>query len=74
MERVSPINFIGHDKWMQSGCDPRLSQGEVITHDGEVLGAWRAIGYDPNEYSSGLFEFKAVGEDTGEVHGSLSNS
>ncbi|MZR13733.1 hypothetical protein GQE99_11970 [Maritimibacter sp. DP07] len=65
MELVYPINFIGHDKWMQSVYDPRLSQGDVITRDGEVIGAWRALGYDPNdEYSAGLFEFTAFGEDS----------
>ncbi len=64
MELTYPINFIGHDEWMQSGYDPRLSEGEVITRDGEIIGRWRVVGYDPDdEYSAGRFEFLALGED-----------
>ena len=64
MELVYPINFVGHDEWMHSGYEPRLSQGDVITRDGEIIGRWRVVGYDPdNEYSSGHFEFTASGED-----------
>lgn len=64
MELTYPINFIGHDEWLQSGYEPSLSQGDVITRDGEVIGSWRVVGYDPNdEYSSGAFEFTALGED-----------
>ncbi len=63
MGLVYQINFIGHDAWIHSGFDPRLSQGDVITRDGEIIGTWRVLGYDPNdEYSSGLFEFSASGE------------
>lgn len=64
MKLVYPINFVGHDEWMHSGYDPRLSQGDVITRDGEIIGTWRVVGYDPDdEYSGGLFEFTASGED-----------
>ncbi len=64
MELTYPINFIGHDDWLHSGYEPSLSQGDVITRDGEVIGSWRVVGYDPNdEYSSGAFEFTAFGED-----------
>ena len=64
MELVYPINFVGHDEWMQSGYDPRLSRGDVITRDGEIIGTWRVVGYDPgNECSGGRFEFTASGED-----------
>jgi hypothetical protein len=64
MELVYPINFVGHDEWMHSGYEPRLSQGDVITRDGEIIGRWRVVGYDPDdEYSSGHFEFTASGED-----------
>ena len=64
MELTYPINFIGHDEWLHSGYEPSLSQGDVITRDGEVIGSWRVVGYDPNdEYSSGAFEFTAFGED-----------
>jgi hypothetical protein len=64
MELTYPINFVGHDEWMRSGYDPRLSQGDVITRDGEIIGTWRVVGYDPDdEYSGGRFEFTASGED-----------
>ena len=64
MELVYPINFVGHDEWMQSGYDPRLSRGDVITRDGEIIGTWRVVGYDPgDECSGGRFEFTASGED-----------
>ena len=60
MELVYPINFVGHDEWMHSGYDPRLSRGDVITRDGEIIGSWRVVGYDPDdEYSGGRFEFTA---------------
>ena len=63
MELIYPINFVGHDAWMHSGYDPRLSHGDVITRDGEVIGTWRVFGYDPDdELSGGSFEFAAFGE------------
>jgi hypothetical protein len=65
MELTYPINFIGHDEWLYSGYEPSLSQGDVITRDGEVIGRWCVVGYDPDdEYSSGRFEFTALGEET----------
>ncbi|UWQ00228.1 hypothetical protein [Aliiroseovarius crassostreae] len=64
MELTYPINFIGHDEWLQSGYDLSLSQGDVISRDGEVIGSWRVASYDPDdEYSSGRFEFTVSGED-----------
>ncbi|MEL6465739.1 MAG: hypothetical protein AAFQ58_12295 [Pseudomonadota bacterium] len=64
MELTYPINFVGHDEWLHGGYDPSLSQGDVITRDGEIIGSWSAVGYDPNdEYSSGRFEFTALGQD-----------
>lgn len=34
-----------------------------MTRDGEFLGTWRVVGYDPeDEYSSGRFEFVPDGE------------
>ncbi|AUH66930.1 hypothetical protein [Paracoccus zhejiangensis] len=64
MALIYPINFVGYDEWMQSGYDPRLSQGEVITRDGEVIGSWRVVGDDPDdECSGGRFEFTASGDD-----------
>ncbi|MEM0975903.1 MAG: hypothetical protein AAGJ34_00065 [Pseudomonadota bacterium] len=65
MELGYAINFVGHDEWMNSGYDPRLSQGHVITRDGEIIGIWRVVGYDPaDEYSSGRYEFTASDEKT----------
>lgn len=64
MELIYPINFVGQDSWIQSGYNPRLSHGDVITRDGEIIGTWRAIDYDPDdEFSGGTFEFTAFGED-----------
>lgn len=64
MELIYPINFMGHDEWLNSGYDPSLSQGEFITRDGEVIGTWRAVDYDPDdEFSGGCFEFVAFGDD-----------
>ena len=64
MEYTYPINFVGHDQWMNSGYDPGLSHGDVITRDGEIIGKWRVVGYDPNdEYSGGRVEFTASGKD-----------
>lgn len=58
-----PINFVGHDEWMDSGYDPKYSHGDVITRDGEILGSWRVVDYDhEDEYSSGRFEFILDGE------------
>lgn len=63
MELVYPINFVGHDEWIQSGYDPRLSHGDVITRDGEIIGSWRVVGYEPDDdCSGGQFEFTALGE------------
>lgn len=58
MDLIYPINFVGHDEWIDSGYEPKLAHGDVVTHDGEVLGSWRAVDYDSkDEYSSGRFEF-----------------
>jgi len=63
MDLIYPINFVGHDKWMASGYEPKLAHGDVITRDGEVLGSWRVVDYDhKDEYSSGRFEFNLNGE------------
>lgn len=49
---------------MQSGYDPLLSRTDVITRDGEIIGRWRVVDYDPDdEYSAGRFEFMAFEED-----------
>ena len=58
MELTYPINFVGHDEWLNSGYEPKLSQGDVVTRDGEFLGTWRVVDYDhEDEYSCGRFEF-----------------
>ena len=63
MDLIYPINFVGHDEWMDSGYEPKLAQGDVVTRDGEVLGSWRVVDYDhKDEYSSGRFEFILNGE------------
>ena len=64
MDFIYPINFVGHDEWMASGYARELASGDVITRDGEVLGTWRVVEYDPeNEYGSGQFEFVKDGQD-----------
>lgn len=63
MDLIYPINFVGHDEWLDSGYEPKLAHGDVITRDGEDLGSWRVVDYDrENEYSSGQFEFLLDGE------------
>lgn len=58
MDLTYPINFVGHDEWLDSCYEPKLAHGDVITRDGEVLGTWRVVGFDhKDEYSSGRFEF-----------------
>ena len=57
MDLIYPINFVGHDEWMASGYALELAGGEVITRDGEGLGPWRVVEFDPeDEFSSGRFE------------------
>lgn len=64
MEFIYPINLEGHDEWMASGYAHEFACGDVVTRDGEVLGVWRVVEYDPeNEYSSGRFEFVPNGCD-----------
>lgn len=63
MDLIYSINFVDHDVWMDSGYEPKLAHGDVITRDGEVLGSWRVVDYDhEDEYSSGRFEFTLDGE------------
>lgn len=63
MDMIYPIDFVGHQEWMDSGYEPRLAHGDVITRDGEVLGSWRVVNYDhKDEYSSGRFKFVSDGE------------
>ncbi len=63
MELTYPINCLGHDEWLNSGYDRKLAHGDVVTRDGEFLGTWRVVGYDPeDDHSSGRFEFVPDGE------------
>ncbi|UTH49847.1 hypothetical protein KBW81_07380 [Loktanella salsilacus] len=63
MDYIYPINFVGHDEWLDSGYDSELAQGDVVTRDGEFLGRWRVVDYDQkDEYSSGRIEFIVDGE------------
>lgn len=65
MDYIYPINLVGHNEWLDSGYEPKLAQGDVVTRDGEFLGMWRVVGYDHvDEYSSGRIEFILDGENT----------
>lgn len=65
MDYIYPINFVGHNEWLDSGYEPKLAQGDVVTRDGEFLGMWRVVDYDhEDEYSSGRIEFILDGEST----------
>lgn len=64
MELSYPINLVGHDEWMRGDYALHLSEGDVITQDGEVLGRWRVVEYDPNDFDQGgRYEFIKDGED-----------
>lgn len=64
MDLIYPVNFPGHDEWMKSGYALDLAGGDVITRDGEVLGSWRVIEYDPEASGeSGRYEFSMDGEE-----------
>jgi hypothetical protein len=55
---------VGHDEWIASGYALELAYGDVMTRDGEILGTWRVVEYDPeDENSSGRFEFVKDGQD-----------
>jgi hypothetical protein len=64
MDLIYPINFVGHDEWMQSGYSLDLAEGDVVTRDGEVLGRWRVVGYNPDaDNEGGRYEFVLNGQD-----------
>jgi hypothetical protein len=64
MKLIYPINFLGHEEWMNSGYAFDLAGGDVITRYGEVLGAWRVVDYDPEaEDEGGRYEFVVDGQD-----------
>ncbi|WP_343081437.1 hypothetical protein [Ostreiculturibacter nitratireducens] len=63
MDLIYPINFVGHDEWMESGYALNLAGGYVITRDGEVLGKWRVVAYDPEaDDEGGRYEFTIDGQ------------
>jgi len=65
MDYIYPINFVGHDEWLNSGYDPELAQGDVVTYDGEFLGRWQVVDYNQeDEHLSGRIEFIVDGEST----------
>lgn len=66
MNLIFPINFIGHDEWLDSGYDLSLATGEVVTRDGELIGRWQVTDYYPNaEYGEedGRYEFVPLGKE-----------
>jgi hypothetical protein len=64
MNLIYPINFVGHDEWMDSGYAIEFAGGDVITRDGEALGAWRVVAYDPDaDDEGGRYEFVLDGQD-----------
>jgi hypothetical protein len=64
MDMIYPINFIGHDEWMQSGYSLDLAGGDVVTRDGEVLGSWRVVDYNPDaDNEGGRYEFVLIGQE-----------
>lgn len=63
MDLMYPINFVGHDEWMESGYAFNFASGDVITQDGEVLGKWRVVEYDPEaDDRGGRYEFIVDGQ------------
>lgn len=64
MDLIYPINFVGHDEWMESGYALNKAKGDVITLDGEVLGNWSVVAYDPDaDNQGGRYEFILDGQD-----------
>ena len=64
MNLTYPINFVGHDEWLESGYQLELASGDVVTRDGEVIGTWRAVDYSPDaDEEGGCFEFVANGQE-----------
>lgn len=65
MDLIYPINFVGHDEWLNSGYATELARGDVITRDGEIIGSWRVADYSPEaDDEGGRYEFVADGHDS----------
>lgn len=74
MELIYPINFVGHDEWIESEYALHLAGGDVITRDGEVLGSWRVVEYAPeDDQSSGRYEFVLDGQDVALLTGEFAH-
>ena len=68
MQLIYPVNFVGHEEWMASGYALDQAAGEVVTRDGEVLGNWRVVDYNPDaapdkDDEGGRYEFIESGQD-----------
>jgi len=64
MDLIYPINFAGHDEWVKCGYAFDMAKSDVITRDGEVLGSWRVVEYDPEaDDEGGRYEFVLDGRD-----------
>ena len=65
MDLIYPINFTGHDEWIECGYALDKAKGDVITRDGEIIGSWRVVDYDPEaDDEGGSYEFVLDGQDT----------
>lgn len=63
MNLIYPVNFVGHVEWMESEYALNLAGGDVITREGEVLGEWRVVAYDPEaDDEGGRYEFIIDGQ------------
>lgn len=63
MDLIYPINLVGHDEWLDSAYSVDLAAGDVITRDGEVIGQWQVVNYDPDDdFSGGRYEFLPDGQ------------
>lgn len=58
MDLNYPINLVGHEEWVESGYEPALANGDVITRDGEFIGIWRVADYFlEDDYLDQVYEF-----------------
>lgn len=74
MDLIYPINFVGHDEWMNAGYRLDLAKGDVITRHGEVLGNWRVAEYDPeDDDKGGRYEFILHGQDVAMLTAEFAN-
>jgi hypothetical protein len=68
MELDYRINLVGHDAWLESGYAYELASGDVVTSDGEIIGEWRVVRYDPEQdHNGGCYEFVADGQEDAQL-------